>query len=275
MPPVDTRGDESGSGELLLLGTAHVSPSSLEAVEEAISEFEPDVVAIELCERRFVAPLATDPVRFFDGETPVHLRTILFLPILQYLQSRTAAEFGLGDETDMGTAIIAAANTGSSLALLDRDILKTFATYWDELSLREAIRVGWSLLNALLRGESSLMDTRGPGADDFVSEERVAEYLTSVSNEFPTFKAVFIDQRDHVMARRLKWLERRGYRIVAVVGAAHKPGIEAALDAVDEERVELKNPVSGGMQTIPDLAAVLKDSESVDSDNGVTPAEDA
>jgi pheromone shutdown protein TraB len=275
MDSVDVGGDTSRDNRLLLLGTAHVSPSSLKAVEAAVEEFDPDVVAVELCERRFVAPFSSDPVRFFDGETTVHLRTIFFLPILQYLQSRTAAEFGLGDETDMGTAIIAAANTGSSLALLDRDILGTFANYWPSLPLREALRVGASVLSALVRGKSSLMDTRNPGSEEFVSPERVDEYLSSVRETFPTFASVFIDERDRIMARRLNWLTRRDYRVVAVVGAAHKPGIEAALEEVDEERVELKNPVIGGIQKIPDLAAVLKDSKPVDGDDSVTPTKDA
>ena len=34
---------------LRLLGTAHVSTKSVEAVKQQIEEFQPDVVAVELC----------------------------------------------------------------------------------------------------------------------------------------------------------------------------------------------------------------------------------
>lgn len=249
----ETAVEHLNEGGLTILGTAHVSPSSLTEVEETILEISPDVVAVELCERRFIAPLSQDPVHFFDSETPVHLRTVLFLPILQYLQSRTAAQFGLGDETDMGTAIVAAAKTGASVSLIDRDILKTFKRYWPALPLKEGLRVLLSVGSALLRGKSSLMDVRDPGSEEFVSSERVEEYNSTIVEKFPTFHSIFIDERDKAMARRLLWLQRRDYTVVAVVGAAHKPGIEAALHEVREERVELKSPVSGAIQNVPEL----------------------
>ena len=37
---------------LRLLGTAHVSTKSVEAVKQQIEEFQPDVVAVELCKSR-------------------------------------------------------------------------------------------------------------------------------------------------------------------------------------------------------------------------------
>ena len=38
---------------LVLVGTAHVSKASVEEVEEAIKEYKPDVVAVELDEKRY------------------------------------------------------------------------------------------------------------------------------------------------------------------------------------------------------------------------------
>jgi len=38
---------------LRLLGTAHVSTKSVEAVKQQIEEFQPDVVAVELCKSRY------------------------------------------------------------------------------------------------------------------------------------------------------------------------------------------------------------------------------
>ena len=43
------------SPSLRILGTAHVSTASVEAVREQISSFKPDVVAVELCESRHQA----------------------------------------------------------------------------------------------------------------------------------------------------------------------------------------------------------------------------
>ena len=37
---------------LRLLGTAHIATSSVEAVRQQISEYKPDIVAVELCQSR-------------------------------------------------------------------------------------------------------------------------------------------------------------------------------------------------------------------------------
>ena len=40
------------SPDLRLIGTAHVSTKSVEIVKEQIAEYEPDIVAVELCNSR-------------------------------------------------------------------------------------------------------------------------------------------------------------------------------------------------------------------------------
>ncbi len=38
---------------IILVGTAHISKESVEEVKEAIEEYKPDIVAVELCKRRY------------------------------------------------------------------------------------------------------------------------------------------------------------------------------------------------------------------------------
>ena len=42
-------------GNLRLLGTAHIATASVEAVRQQIAEYQPDVVAVELCQSRYDA----------------------------------------------------------------------------------------------------------------------------------------------------------------------------------------------------------------------------
>ena len=51
---------------LRLLGTAHISKTSAEAARTAVAEFDPDIVAVELCKGRLDA--LTQPDKF-DNET--------------------------------------------------------------------------------------------------------------------------------------------------------------------------------------------------------------
>ena len=43
------------SDNIVLVGTAHISKDSVEEVKEVIEEFKPDIVAVELCQRRYDA----------------------------------------------------------------------------------------------------------------------------------------------------------------------------------------------------------------------------
>jgi len=40
---------------IFLVGTAHISKESVDEVKNAIKEFKPDIVAVELCQRRYEA----------------------------------------------------------------------------------------------------------------------------------------------------------------------------------------------------------------------------
>lgn len=52
---------------IFLVGTAHVSEKSIREVEEAIERYAPDVVAVELDERRFKALQQPEDARMFAG----------------------------------------------------------------------------------------------------------------------------------------------------------------------------------------------------------------
>ena len=52
--------------DLRLLGTAHISKTSADAARREVAEYDPDVVAIELCKSRLDA--LSRPERF-DNET--------------------------------------------------------------------------------------------------------------------------------------------------------------------------------------------------------------
>ncbi len=220
--------DEPSTGSVTIVGTAHASPDSLQEIQETIGTNDPDVVAVELCGRRYVGNTPNDVPYAGDDVSP-GIRTLLFLPLMQYLQSRTARERGLDPNvTDMGIAIESAIEEESQLVLLDRDILTTFSRFWQQASLRETVRVVASIGLAIVRGDSKLLNTATPERE--TDDDVVQEYRETTSSLFPSFRTVFLDERDELMATRLATLQEHGYDTVAVVGAAHKPGIEQELD---------------------------------------------
>ena len=55
MMPNTTKNIVDIDENLRLLGTAHVSKTSVELVREQIKEFKPDIIAVELCDSRLTA----------------------------------------------------------------------------------------------------------------------------------------------------------------------------------------------------------------------------
>ena len=55
------------------------------------------------------------------------------------------------------------------------------------------------------------------------SPDNLAAILNKFGAEFPELKSMLIDERDYVLAQNIK--KAPGSKVVAVIGAAHVPGI--------------------------------------------------
>ena len=132
-----------GRGRVTLVGTAHVSETSVREVEETIAAESPDVVAVELDEGRF---------RQMRGETPDDLdasdllrgNTVFqFLAywVLSYVQARFGDRFDIKPGADMMAAVETAEANGIDVALVDRDIQVTIQRFWTRLTAVEKLRL--------------------------------------------------------------------------------------------------------------------------------------
>jgi pheromone shutdown protein TraB len=136
-----------GEGDVRVVGTAHVSETSVERVEKAIEEDEPEIVAVELDEGRF-RQMQGEVADDLDPSDLLHGNTVFqFLAywMLSYVQTRMGEEFDIQPGADMKAAIDAAERHGSGVALVDRDIQMTIQRFWARMSLREKLRMVGSL----------------------------------------------------------------------------------------------------------------------------------
>jgi pheromone shutdown-related protein TraB len=209
---------------VVIVGTAHVSPRSIREVEETIEKEMPQAVAVELCYKRYLTlvegeqqevPL-TDVIK--RGET--HL--LLFQLLLAYFQKRIGEGYGVKPGEEMLAAIKKAKELNADVVLIDRDIAVTLRRFWNSLSLFEKLRLIYHLIKGLLSKEEVRIDE--------VLEEDVLELLVKEFKEIaPSAADVLIDERDAYMAANLIRALHKYDRIVAVVGAGHKKGIEGYL----------------------------------------------
>jgi pheromone shutdown-related protein TraB len=219
-------------GEVVLVGTSHVSEKSVEEVERVIDEEDPDVVAVELDEKRYKSikgdgPDDLNPQDLIQGNKPFEL---LIYWLLSYLQTKMGDRFGIEPGAEMMAAVEAAEDREIPLALVDRDINVTVARLWGKMSLWEKLK----FVGALVAGVAGL------GRTDELTEEEMDEIVEgdmveTLIDEFRAFSPrgaeALIDERDAYIAANLVELRESGQKVVAVIGAGHRAGIERYLEA--------------------------------------------
>jgi len=234
-PNVDLIEHEGRS--FFIVGTAHVSRNSANLVEKTIRERNPDTVAVELCESRFES--LSNPERWKETDIYTVIKSgrayVLMAQLaLSSFQKRLADEFGVRPGEEMHRAIQVSGDTGAELHLADREIRTTLKRAWATAGF-------WTLMKVLYQTILSTFHAQEVSKED-IEKMKTGDELALVLDEFsgslPGVKVALIDERDQYLAAKIR--NAPGDTVVAVVGAAHVPGIKRAfgaaidLDVLDE-----------------------------------------
>ena len=209
---------------LRLLGTAHVSKTSVDLVREQIRDFKPDVIAVELCDSRLSALKKPEGI---DNEDLLKIISdgkagMIFLQSALSVQQR---KMGIDTGEKPGAELLAAINIAEEenipFELIDRNVVITLRRAWHSMGFFEKIRV----FDALLSDEND---------DDFDLEELLEDsdllsnMMEDVYQVAPNAGKVLIDERDEFLSGRIQQIRGKG-KILAVVGAGHLNGIQLNL----------------------------------------------
>ncbi|MGV8942192.1 MAG: TraB/GumN family protein [Lysobacter sp.] len=212
-----------------LLGTAHVSQASVEAVRDAIGSGLYDAVAVELDAPRLQALTDTDSMAQLDLVQVIRTgKTAMFaanLALAAY-QRRLAEQLGVEPGAELKRAVLEARARELPVHLIDREVGLTFKRASARLGFWGRAKLGGGLLAGLL-------------ADDEVGPEEIeklkqGDMLEASFNEFasesPAVYETVIAERDRYMAARLREIRedtnQDGAReVLAVIGAGHLQGL--------------------------------------------------
>jgi pheromone shutdown-related protein TraB len=225
-----------------LLGTAHVSHTSLDVVRAEVASGRYDTIAVELDAQR--AQSMTDPDALAKLDLVKVLRegkTALFaanLGLAAY-QRRLAEQLGIEPGAELKAAMLDGRARGLDVQLIDRDVGLTFKRAMQRLGWWERAKVSGGLLGSLFV-DDEVSDTQIEGL-------KAGDMLESSFSEFaadsPELYDTIIAERDRYMAARLREIgatlrARRGERrVLAVVGAGHLAGMERHLTSDDDDPV--------------------------------------
>ena len=219
-----------GDSKITLLGTAHVSQTSADAVASLLETGAYNAVAVELCPSRYNALIEPDSLAkmnlmevFRQGKAAMVMANLA----MGAYQQRIADQFGIQPGAEQRMAISQARDRGLQVLLIDREIGTTLKRTAHNLPWWKR----WTLFTGLLLSLFSKEDVN----EDEIEQLKQGDMLETTFSEFAHDRQdlyqPLIAERDEYMAARL--LEEAGTNqhesILAVIGAGHLKGISKQL----------------------------------------------
>ncbi|AJF06180.1 conjugal transfer protein TraB [Geoalkalibacter subterraneus] len=222
--------------EIILIGTAHISRESAETVTRVIEETAPDTVCVELDEQRFKALQYRNQWESLNLKQVIRNGQVPFLMAnlaLSAFQKRMGLQTGTRPGAEMAAAAEAAEKLGLQVELVDRSIRTTLLRVWRKTGFWKKTQIMASLVASLFEkseiNEEELARLR--------QSDTLSAMLEEMSRMLPSVKSILVDERDLFMAHHIR--KAPGKRIVAVLGAAHIPGIKRLLhEEISTKQIE-------------------------------------
>ena len=244
--------------EYTLLGTAHVSRASVDAVEAAIDGGGFDAVAVELDPQRHAALNDPDQLAKLDlvkvireGKVPMFAAN---LGLAAY-QRRLAEQLGIEPGAELKAAASEAQARGLPMHLIDRDVGLTFKRASEKLGFWRRMMLGGGIIASLFFDEKV--------EDDAIEKLKEGDMLEASFGEFaedsPDLYARLIDERDQYMAAKLRERSDGARNVLAVVGAGHLKGMARYLAEEQREPAALTSELAHVRQkrNIPWITIIL------------------
>lgn len=223
-----------------LLGTAHVSLASVQAVEQAIGSGQFDAVAVELDPQRLQALTNPDALAKLDLIEVIRKNRIALFAAnlaLAAYQRRLAEQLGIEPGAELKRAVTLARERDLPVHLIDRDVGLTFR--------RASQRLGFFGKIKLVMGLGAGLFSSEDVGEDEIEKLKQGDMLESSFGEFasesPALYEAIIGERDRYMATRLREEHNSEQRnVLAVVGAGHLTGLARYLEGDTETPTALR-----------------------------------
>ncbi|KAF1688204.1 conjugal transfer protein TraB [Pseudoxanthomonas broegbernensis] len=227
-----------------LLGTAHISRASVEAVRTAVASGGYDAVAVELDSGRLQSLADPDALARLDivrvlreGKTHLFAANLA----LSAYQRRLAEQLDVEPGAELKAAVMDARERGLPVHLIDREVGLTFRRAMQRLGWWSRAKTGAGILMAMFGDEEV--------GDEEIEKLKQGDMLEASFGEFashsPALYEAVIAERDRYMAARLRQDTGEARRVLAVVGAGHLPGLARHLaqdtDAPEQALAELES----------------------------------
>jgi pheromone shutdown-related protein TraB len=151
---------------------------------------------------------------------------------LATFQKKIADEFGIRPGEEMHRAMQVSHEMNTNLSLVDREVRTTLKRAWAGAGFWTLIKVMFSMFTSMFEKQEISPEQ----IEKLKTGGELAAAIDEFSGSLPGVKTALIDERDQYLAAKI--YSSTGNTVVAVVGAAHVPGIKKVF-ATDIDIAEL------------------------------------
>jgi pheromone shutdown-related protein TraB len=207
---------------VILIGTAHISQESVDLVKKTITQEKPDVVCLELDDKRYKVLKEKKRWQALDLKEVIkkkQLSTLMINMLMASYQKKLGSQLGVTPGAELLAGAETAAMLGIPVSLCDRDVRITLRRAWKSTSF---FKKGY-LFAALLGSVFDRTEVSEEKLSELRKKDVLAELMDEMGDSLPDVKRVLIDERDIYLAEKIRTTS--GKKILAVVGAGHISGI--------------------------------------------------
>ena len=205
---------------LVFLGTSHIAQQSLEEVRKCIEEEKPDIIALELDEKRLHALMQKSPAKIeFRNIRRIGLKGFLFSLFGIWAERKLGKLVGVAPGSEMKQAINIAKKKNIQIVLIDQDIEVTLQRLSKSITWKEKRNFLADIIKAVFLRKKEI---------DFdltkVPDKKIIKNLThKLKERYPNFYKVLIEERNIVIAKNIKKLMKSNEdkKILVILGAGH------------------------------------------------------
>jgi len=223
-----------------IIGTSHIARQSVKEVQEAILDFQPDIVAVELDLPRYNALVSGKKGKLsFKDIKYIGIKGFLFVLVGEYVERKLGEEVGVKAGADMLSAIRTAKKMNLQVALIDQPLPITLHRFSKKLSWKEKWNFIVDIAKGIFLGKKQMREMGLENLDlsKVPADEVIKKTMEFAKKRYPNFYGVLVDERNAYMAKQLKMimLQNPGKRVLAIVGAGHEEGILKLISGFPEQ----------------------------------------
>lgn len=223
---------------ITIIGTSHIAKQSINEIKTAFEETPPEIVALELDLPRASALMQKQKRSLpFKEILKMGIKGYLFAKIGQNLQQKLGKMVGVDPGSEMVTALKLARQKDLQVFFIDQPIATTLKNLSKELTWKEKGRFVIEFFKGIFSPEKQM---KKMGLDQFdlrkvPEKEIMLKMMKEIKQSYPSVYKTLIEDRNKYMVKQLVKIlrENPNKKILVVVGAGHKEGMENLLLKVD------------------------------------------